>query len=32
VLQVFDHVLFDIPLDEGAQPLQMTLHKNLRID
>jgi len=32
VLQVFGHVLFDIPLDEAAQPLQMTLHKNLRID
>jgi hypothetical protein len=32
VLQVFDHVLFDIPLDVAAQPLQMTLHKNLRID
>jgi hypothetical protein len=32
VLQVFDHVLFDIPPDEAAQPLQMTLPKNLRID
>ena len=32
VLQFFDHVLFDIPLDEAAQPLQMTLHKNLQID
>ena len=32
VLQVFDHVLFDIPLDEAAQPLQMTLPKNLQID
>ncbi len=32
VLQVFDHVLFDIPPDEATQPLQMTPPKNLRID
>ena len=32
VLQVFDHVLFDIPPDGAAQPLQMTSPKNLRID
>jgi hypothetical protein len=32
VLQVFDHALFDIPPDEAAQPLQMTLPKNLRIE
>ena len=31
-LQIFDHVLFNIPPDDAAQPLQMTLHKNLQID
>ena len=31
-LQIFDHVLFNILPDDAAQPLQMTLHKNLQID
>jgi hypothetical protein len=31
-LQIFDHVLFDMLPDDAAQPLQMTLHKNLQID
>ena len=31
-MQIFNHVLFDILPDEEAQPLQLTPHKNLRIE
>jgi hypothetical protein len=32
MLQIVGHVTLDMPPDEAAQPLQMTLHKILWID